>query len=117
MAKAAKAPAKPVKAITKSEIYAEIAETTTLTKAQVKAVFEAIQELVVKHLGKKPQKVILPGLMRFTLKKTKAQKGGQKKPDPFKPGQFMITKDKPASVKVKAFPVKALSEAVTTAAG
>jgi nucleoid DNA-binding protein len=114
MAKAAK-PAKSAKAITKSEIYAEVAASADISKAQVKAVFEALHELVVKQLSKKTAKIILPGLLRLTAKKTKAQKGGQTKPDPFNPGKTFITKDKPAGVKVKAFPVKALNEAVKTA--
>ncbi len=116
MAKAAK-PAKPVKGITKSEIYAEIAQTANVTKAQVKSVFEAVHSLVVKQLAKKAGKIILPGLLRFTAKKTKAVKGGQTKAHPFLKGETFVTKDKPASIKVKAFPVKALNEAVKSAAG
>ena len=63
MAKAA------AKAPSKSEIYANIAETTQLTKKQVQSVFEALGGEVGKALGKKgPGMFAIPGLCKIVRK-------------------------------------------------
>jgi nucleoid DNA-binding protein len=101
------------KSIGKSEFFAQIAEASGMSKADVKKVFEALTAIVQRNLGKKGTGALtLPGLFRLKLKRTPASKGGEQKPNPFKPGEFIITKPKPASVKVKAYPVKALNESI-----
>jgi hypothetical protein len=107
MAKSAK------KSITKAEIYDTVAKETGHPKAEVKKFFAALEGLVVKQLGKKGTGVItLPGLVKLTAIKKPASKGGEKRPNPFKPGEFIITKPKPASVKVRARALKAFAEAL-----
>lgn len=109
--KAASAPKEsPVKkAPTKSEIYAEIAETTGLTKKQVGEVFDALSGIIKKNLGARgPQQFSLPGLAKFVVKKkpaTKARKGVS----PFT-GEEIVFKAKPASKTVKIRPLKALKD-------
>src|SRR5437660_1156878 len=99
------------KSASKAELYAQLAEESGLSKAQVRSFFEALPGVIGKHLGKKGAGVLtLPGLFRLKVRRTAASKGGVKKPNPFKPGEFIVTKPKPASVKVKAFPIKALNE-------
>jgi nucleoid DNA-binding protein len=101
------------KSINKSEFFAQVAEASGLPKADVKKVVEALGAVIHRNLGKKgPGVLTLPGLFRLKLKRTPASKGGELKPNPFKPGEFITTKPKPASVKVKAFPVKALNESI-----
>lgn len=106
----AKAAAKP---LTKAQIFEAVAEATGFTKADVKKYFEALEGVVIKQLSKKgPGVITLPGLVKLTATQKKATKGGEKKPNPFKPGEFLITKPKPASVKVRARAGKSFLEAL-----
>src|SRR5262245_27769708 len=101
------------KSITKAELFNQLAETTGMSKADVRKFFEALSGVITKNLGKKGTGVLtLPGLMKLKTVKKAATKGGERRPNPFKPGEFIITKPKPASVKVKAFAVKALNESI-----
>jgi nucleoid DNA-binding protein len=113
--KAAAKPAKSTKsskALTKSEIYAELAEAASITKAQVKAVFETLLAMIVKQLTKKGvAKMTLPGLVRLKTTMTKEIKKGTMVRNPFT-GEEKASEGKPAQLKVKSFPVKALTEAV-----
>jgi nucleoid DNA-binding protein len=105
MAKSAK------KSITKAEIYETVAKETGHTKAEVKKFFAALEGLVIKQLGKKgPGVIALPGLVKLTAVKKPATKGGEKRPNPFKPGEFIITKPKPARTKLKARGLKTFLE-------
>lgn len=102
---------KSTKAATKAEIYGALSEKSGLTKKQVASLFDAINELVISHLGKKgPGVVIVPGLLK--LKKvskpaTKAKQGT----NPFTK-EPMTIKAKPARNVIKAQPLKALKDAV-----
>jgi nucleoid DNA-binding protein len=101
------------KSMTKSEIYQAISDATELAKADVKKFFEAQEGLVTRQLGKKgPGVITLPGMVKLTAVKKPASKGGERRPNPFKPGEFIITKPKAASVKVRARALKAFSESL-----
>jgi hypothetical protein len=109
----AKANGGKAKSLTKGEIYTAISEETGAAKADVKKFFAALESLVINQLGKKGSGVItLPGLVKLTAVKKPATKGGERRANPFKPGEFIITKPKPASVKVRARALKAFSEAL-----
>lgn len=114
MAKAApkKAPAKTsAKAPSKSEVFANIAESTELSKKQVAAVFEAINAEIAKALSKKGPGVFqLPGLAKITLVRKPATK---EKPgiNPFTKEPTII-KAKPARNVVRVRPLKALKDLV-----
>jgi Bacterial DNA-binding protein len=102
------------KPMSKSAVFASLAETTGLSRKQVGDVFTALEALIKGQLtGKKGPGVFnIPGLLKLKLKRTKAVKGGKSVPNPFKPGEMMITKDKPAINKVRAMPLKNLREVV-----
>jgi nucleoid DNA-binding protein len=101
------------KSITKAEIYNSLAEETGTSKADVKKFFAALESLVVEQLGKKgPGVITIPGLIKLTAVKKAATKGGEQRPNPFKPGEFIITKPKAASTKVKARALKTFTEAL-----
>jgi DNA-binding protein HU-beta len=104
MAKAAK------KAMTKSALLAHLSESSELKKTEVSKVYDALVEAVTKEL-KKNGIFTLPGLARLKLKKVAAYKGGEKKVMPAT-GKEYITQPKAAHNKVKAFPVKALKDAL-----
>jgi nucleoid DNA-binding protein len=102
------------KSITKGQFVTDIAEECGLTKADVTKVLDAMESVIVKQLGPKgPGTLALPGLFKLKAKRIPAQKGGKVVPNRFKPGETTVTKDKPASTKVTARPLKKLKEALT----
>jgi nucleoid DNA-binding protein len=101
------------KAITKSQFYQEVADATGLKKSEVVKVYDAIAGVLQKHLGPKGGGVVtLPGIAKISAVHTKASKGGEKRPNPFKPGEFIITKPKPARTKIKARGLKGFLESI-----
>jgi nucleoid DNA-binding protein len=98
------------KAMTKSQLYSQLAEETDLKKADIVNVMEAFEKLVKNQLGPKgPGIFTLPGIARFKIRKVAAVKGGIEKKNPLT-GQMYITKDRPAHNKLGIRPVKAFSE-------
>jgi hypothetical protein len=51
-------------------------------------------------------------MIKLSAVKKPATKGGEQRPNPFKPGEFIITKPKPASVKVRGTGLKGFTEAL-----
>ena len=100
---------------TKTEIFNGIAESTGLNRKQVAGVFDAMAAMIDKELsrGKKTdaKSFTVPGLCKIVTKYKPAQKGGEKKTNPFT-GEEMITSPKPASQQVKIRPLKALKDMV-----
>jgi len=107
----AKSSAKSSKPATKSEVLATISEHTELTKRDVSSVFDALQDMVKKQLGKRgPGVFSVPGLMKLSVQRkpaTKARKGI----NPFTKEEIMI-KAKPARNVVKIRALKNLKEMV-----
>ncbi len=102
---------KAAKPATKSEVYSTIAEETDLAKRDVAAVFESLEGVIKKHLGRRGPGVFnLPGLAKMSVQRkpaTKARKGI----NPFTKEEIMI-KAKPARNVVKIRPLKNLKEMV-----
>ena len=97
--------AKKNAAPTKSEILAQIAKDTDLSRKQVGAVFESLNGIIKKSL-KGAGLFTMPGLLKMKVVKrpaTKAREGV----NPFT-GEKMVFKAKPASKKVRAVPLKSL---------
>jgi nucleoid DNA-binding protein len=106
----AKAPS--AKSITKSELFAQLAEAAQASKADVKKFFEAITSVILANLGKKgPGVLTLPGLFKLRAVKKPAVKGGKQVLNRFT-GQMTVTKDKPASTAVRARALKQLTSAL-----
>ena len=95
--------------MTKSALYATIAERTDLQKKQVAAVFEELAGIINGHVKRNGAGVFtLPGLLKIKVVRkpaTKARKGI----NPFT-GEPTIFKAKPARNVVKAQPLKALKD-------
>ena len=108
---AKKAPAvKTIKEpMTKSALYALIAERTDLQKKQVASVFEELATIINGHVKRNGAGVFtLPGLLKIKVVRkpaTKARKGI----NPFT-GEPTVFKAKPARNVVKAQPLKALKD-------
>ncbi len=98
--------------LTKTAFYDALAESAGITRKQVAAVFAGITEVVKKNLKKDGDVVKIPGMFRLKLKRKKAVKGGKVVDNPFKPGETMITKDKPAQNIIKIVALKGLKEQV-----
>ncbi|MEM9069593.1 MAG: HU family DNA-binding protein [Myxococcota bacterium] len=104
--------AKLEKPMSKSALYADIAETTELSKKQVAEVFDALADVIQRHLKKRGgvEQFTLPGLLKVKTVKKPARPARKGVPNPFKPGELMDVAAKPASVKVKITPLKKLKD-------
>src|SRR5437879_6224388 len=95
------------KSITKAEVYDSMAQEVGMSKADVKKFFVALENLLVRHLGKKGNRVLtLPGIAKFSATPKAAVKGGKPVRNPFT-GAMGVSKDKPATVRFKARGLKA----------
>ena len=96
----------------KGEVYRTIADTTGLSRKQVGEVFDCVKSMIEKDLSKKgPGVFAVPGLMRLKAVYKAATKATTKA-NPFKPGEMMTVKAKPAKTVIKIRPVKALKDAI-----
>jgi len=95
---------------TKSEILSQIAEETELSKGDVSAVFESLTGIIEQNLAGRPALFNMPGLFKMKRINVKA-KPKRKGINPFT-GEEQMFKAKPASKKVKIYPLKGLKEMV-----
>lgn len=103
--------ASKTKAMTKSALYQEIANSTKLTRKQVSEVFDALAKLAAQQLGKKgPGVFTLPGMAKLKLKRKPATKARQGI-NPFTK-QPQMFKAKPARNTVSIRALKTLNEKV-----
>ena len=106
---AAKKPTAIKEKFTKTQMIAELAENTELSKKEVQSVLDELGILIERHIKKRAVgEFTLPGLLKIvTVKKpaVKARKGI----NPFT-GEETMFKAKPASTAVKVRPLKKLKE-------
>ena len=101
----------PQKAPTKTQILANIAEETELSKKDVAAVFDALTGEIGKALAKGgPGQFAIPGLCKIVLKDVpaKPKRKGRNPAD----GTEIWLKPKPASKKLTIRPLKGLKEMI-----
>lgn len=104
---------KQTEAMTKTQMMSDIAETTGLTRGQVSSVFTALEDVIERHVRKGAVGfVTVPGLMKIKTIQKPAQKAKKNVPNPFRPGEMMDVKAKPASTRVKVLPLKKLKDMV-----
>jgi nucleoid DNA-binding protein len=100
-------------AMTKTQMFSEISESTDLSKRQVASVFGALETIIERHIKKGAVGTCtIPGLMKVKTVKKPAQKAKTGVPNPFRPGELMDVKAKPASTRVKVLPLKKLKDMV-----
>ena len=97
-----------VKPPTKSEVYKAVAEKTGLPRKQVVEVCDELTKVMVKSVKKHGTFTYL-GLMKMTLVKKRAVKGGKLVRNPFT-GDMVKQKPKPASRTVRVSPLKAVKD-------
>ena len=102
----------PVKqAMTKSQVFSEIAESTGLSRKQVASVFDELTTVVERHIKKGAVgQFTLPGLLKVKTVKRPARKAQKGVPNPFRPGELMDVAAKPATTRVKVLPLKKMKE-------
>jgi nucleoid DNA-binding protein len=103
--KAAKAAAKPP---TKMETYRALADKTGLARRDVVAVCDALTDVTVKSVKRHGAFNFL-GLMKMTLVKKPAVRGGKMVRNPFT-GEMVKQKPKPASRTVRVRPLKSIKD-------
>jgi nucleoid DNA-binding protein len=100
------------KSINKSQLLQDVAAGTGLNRKQVAAVFEELGKVLRRELGKKgPGIVNVMGLFKIQRIVKPATKATQR-PNPFKPGEMMTVKAKPARSIIKVRPLKELKAMV-----
>lgn len=105
------AKAETKKGPSKSELYAALAESTGLTKKQVAAVLEGLSAQAASAFKKKASDFTIPGLCKIVCIRKPATKAGMKA-NPFKKGEMMEVKAKPARNVVRVRALKPLKEMV-----
>ncbi|MDH5388860.1 MAG: HU family DNA-binding protein [Gammaproteobacteria bacterium] len=113
--KKAVAPAKNIKAIstayTKTQLFLHIAEDTGIARKDVAKVFESLSDVIEGHVKNRGAgEFKIPGLMKVKINKKPATKARKNVPNPFKPGELMDVKAKPARKVVKVLPLKGLKD-------
>ncbi|MHB1035893.1 MAG: HU family DNA-binding protein [Pirellulales bacterium] len=101
------------KAPTKTEIVANIATATELSKAQVSAVLDALSAEIAKTIGADgPGSFTIPGLLKIERKTVPARPARQGVPNPFKPGELYDQPARPAKNSIKVRALKNLKDMV-----
>ncbi len=94
----------------KGEVYRTIAENTELSRKQVQSVFDTLGAVIAQDL--RTVKVFqVPGLMKV-IRVDKPATKQRTAPNPFRPGEMMTIKAKPARKIVKVRPLKGLKSLV-----
>ena len=97
-----------VKPPTRNEVYREIAAKTGLTRKDVVGVCDTLNDIMAKSV-KKHGAFNYMGLLKLTLVKKAAVKGGKMVKNPFT-GEMVKQKPRPASRTVRVRPLKAMKD-------
>ena len=100
------------KPLTKTQIIAELAETTKLSKKDVSTVVDSLADLIKKSLGKKGAgSFTLPGVLKVYKQHVKAKPAQKGVKNPLT-GELYDRAAKPAHDRVKIKALKSLKEVV-----
>ena len=112
-ASSSKSRAAITKKYTKTQILTEIAQNTSLSRADVTAVLDELGSLIERHIKKRGAgEFTLPGLLKIKSVHRPARPARKNVPNPFRPGEFMDVQRKPATNRVRVTPLKKLKEFV-----
>lgn len=106
----AKADPKPLNL---SQLRNKLADAAGLTAKQVGAVLDALADTAKAELNRDGVGAFaIPGLVKLTKVVKPAVAGGVEKKNPFKPGEMMVTKDRPAKNVLKLRALKPLKDGI-----
>ena len=106
-------PKKQTEAMNKTQMLADIADQTGLARRDVSNVLTALESVIERHLMKGAVgEVSVLGLMKVKTVTKPAQKAKKGVPNPFRPGELMDVKAKPASTRIKILPLKKMKDMV-----
>lgn len=98
------------KRMTKAAIITELADRTELTKKQIGNVFEQLQHLIKRELGRRgPGEFVIPDMLKLKVRKVPMKKNH---PVRIPSTGEVIIRDIPASKKLRATPLKKLKDLV-----
>ena len=98
------------KRMTKAAIMSELSERTDLSKKQVASVFEGLQGIIKRELGRRgPGEFVIPDMLKLKVRKVPERKDAKVRIP--STGEIII-KDIPASKKLRATPLKKLKDLV-----
>ena len=101
-------------AMNKTALLNHLSEATGVTRKEVAAVLEELTNVIGSHIAQgAPGTFTLPGLLKVKTVVRPAQKARKGVPNPFKPGETMDVKARPASVQVKVLALKQLKDMAT----
>jgi hypothetical protein len=107
--KTSSAPAE-AKAMTNAQMLAQVVVKSQVGKKEAEAVLDALEEVLASELGAGgPGNVTVLGLLKIE-KVVKPPRPAATKPNPFKPGEMMEVKAKPASTDIKIRALKKLKD-------
>jgi nucleoid DNA-binding protein len=97
------------KPLTKTQLVGELMDQTRLEKKEVQRVLDALEATIATEIATTGV-FQLPGLLKIqkVLKPAKPERKGV--PNPFKPGELMDIKAKPAKSVIKVRPMKKLKD-------
>ena len=99
------------KKYTKTEILNEISKRADVSKKEVVAVLDELENLIERHIKKRAVgEFTLPGLLKIKCATRPARPARKNVPNPFRPGELMDIPRKPASTRVNVLPLKKLKE-------
>ncbi|MCB9667557.1 MAG: HU family DNA-binding protein [Myxococcales bacterium] len=99
------------KRMTKAQIIGELSDKSGLTKKEVSSIFNGLQDLVRRELGKRgPGEFVIPDMLKLKVRNIPARKE-RKGLDPFTK-QERVFPAKPATKKVRATALKKLKDLV-----
>jgi DNA-binding protein HU-beta len=99
------------KRMTKAQIIGELSDKSGLTKKEVSLIFNGLQDLVKRELGKRgPGEFVIPDMLKLKVRNIPARKE-RKGLDPFTK-QERVFPAKPATKKVRATALKKLKDLV-----
>ena len=96
---------------TKTQLVNEISESTGVARKDVNAVLDQLGTAIERHVKKGAAgEFVMPGLFKIQTRKVPARRAQKNVPNPFRPGEMMDVKARPASVQVKVRPLKKLKD-------
>lgn len=103
--------------LNRTQLMDLLSEKANVERVIVRDILKALADVALASLSPRGSgDFTLPGVVKLGVRKIPARKGGKTVNNPFKPGETMITKDRPALNRVKARVLAGIKEAANPGA-